>query len=390
MKIVSLFNSRRVWGGEDLVIETIAGLLRKKGDSLYSWIRSNAELGTGLAGKLRAFFSGIYSPAAERAMTRLIEREEPDIVHVHNLYPLFSPAVLSACRQRNVPVVLHCHSYLLTCPSTFHFRDKQLCDKCLGGREYWCLLNNCRGSVFESAGYALRNAVARKFELFSENVTLFIVLSEFTRCWLIDAGFRAEQVVVLPNMISVPETTVDPADGEYAAFSGRMSPEKGVSVLLTAATQVPNIPVQLAGDGPQSNLLLAQAPRNVIFGGWRGRTEITDFYRKARFVVVPSVWHEPFGMVAIEAMSHGLPVIASRRGGLPEIVDDGVTGLLFEPGDAVDLADKMAILWNDKELCRRMGFAGREKVIRKYSEDVYYMHLQTIYRQAIEICNNKN
>ena len=372
------------------MIETIDGLLKEKGNSVYSWTRSNAELGTGLAGKMRAFLGGMYSPAAGRAMARLLERETPDIVHAHNLYPLFTPAVLAACRQKNIPVVLHCHSYLLTCPTTFHFRGGQLCDRCLGGREYWCLLHNCRRSVFESAGYALRNALARKLELFTENVTLFIALSEFARHWLIDAGFRSEQVVVLPNMIPVPDATADPADGEYAAFSGRLSPEKGVSALLAAAAQLPHIPVKLAGNGPQSAHLSEQATLNVTFSGWRDRTEMAGFYRKARFAVVPSVWHEPFGMVAIEAMSHGLPVIASRRGGLPEIVDDGVTGLLFEPGNVGDLADKMALLWENKKLSRQMGLAAREKVCREYSTEVYYRRLLAIYRKAIAICDQRD
>jgi glycosyltransferase involved in cell wall biosynthesis len=131
-------------------------------------------------------------------------------------------------------------------------------------------------------------------------------------------------------------------------------------------------------------------PSNVRFNGWMNSSELPEFYKKARFIVVPSLWYEPFGLVTVEAMGHGLPVIASRRGGLPEIVEDGVTGLLFEPGNAEDLAEKIKYLWENPKICREMGQAGRKKVIREYGEEVYFNRLMKVYETAIRIIREKS
>jgi glycosyltransferase involved in cell wall biosynthesis len=385
VKIVVIYNKRKAWGGEDLVVDTITGLLERSGHSVVSWTLDNDRIERNLRGKVGAFFGGIYSIAAKREMERLIEREKPDIVHAHNLFPGFSPSVLLACRRMGIPVVLHCHSYLLTCPITFHFREGAICTRCLGGREYWCLFLNCRDNLFESAGYALRNAIFTRLNLFRDNVTLFITLSAFTRNWMLNAGFPDHQLTILPNMLPCPGSAVDPAKGEYVAFSGRLSPEKGLDTLFAAADLVPEIPFRIAGDGPLFPELSARLPGNVILLGWLDQQQLPGFYGKARFLVVPSQWYEPFGMVAIEAMSHGLPVIVAAIGGPAEIVEDGKTGLHFEPGNPRDLANKIKRLWEDRELCTRMGNASGKKVTREYGEDVYYERLMGIYRQAISL-----
>ncbi len=386
MRVIQIYNRRKVWGGEDLVVDTLNALINKRGDYLYSWIRNNSELGTSLIGKMRAFIWGIYSPSAYRGMVKLIQSEDPDVVHVHNIYPLFSPSVLIACRQAGVPVLVHCHSYYLTCPITFHFHDGEVCEQCYGGREYWCILKNCRRNIFESMGYALRSIVARKLRLFKDNVTLFITLTKFAKYQLIQAGFNKDKIVIVPNMVVIPDSGVDASCGNYIAYVGRLSPEKGVETLLSAAARFPDLPIRVAGDGTLMRQLVEKAPKNVEFVRWLDRGQLARFYRLARFLVIPSIWFEPFGLVVAEAMGHGLPVIGSRiRGALPELVEDGVTGFLFEPGNTEDLADKMKLLWENPELCKKMGQAGREKAIREYSEDVFYERLMAVYRKAIEI-----
>ena len=160
--------------------------------------------------------------------------------------------------------------------------------------------------------------------------------------------------------------------------------EKGVDVLLAAAARLPDVPFHLAGDGTLLADLKAGALANAHFVGSFGRAEIAGFYQNARFLVVPSKWFEGCPLVISEAMSHGLPVIASRIGGLGEYVQDGVTGLLFEPGNSADLAEKIRLLWTNPELCRRMGEAGQQKARQELNEDLYYKRLTAIYEQAIE------
>ncbi len=383
MRILQIYNTRRVWGGEDRMVETTIRVLEDYGDTVIPWIRSNEqEMGRGIAGKVKAFAGGIYSPSAAHDMDAVLDRAEPDIVHAHNIYPLFSPSVLRACRRRGVPVVVHLHSYFLTCPTTFHLHDGKVCDRCLGGREYSCVLHNCRGNVLESIGYAARSAVARKLRLFQDNVTRFIALSQFAKRWLVEQGYRDEQIAVVRNTVPIPEQLASPEGGEYVAFVGRLSVEKGIGTLFAAARRT-GLPVSVAADVNEAGNMLRGAPSNVTFVDHLHGDALDRFYRAARFVVVPSICRETFGLAAAEAMAHGIPVIASRLGALPELVDDGRTGLLFEPGNDEELATHMQRLWDDADLRRRMGEAARAKAIDEYGADIYYSRLTALYRDAI-------
>lgn len=367
-----------------MAVEATVNLLKSRGVQVSLLMRNSSDIARGLSGKLQAFVSGIYSLSAYSTMAQLIDREHPDIIHVHNVYPLLSPSVLVACRRHGVPVVMTCHTYRLTCPIGVHFRGGKICERCCDGREYWCVLKNCRRNIFESTGYALRSAVARKLRLFADNVTLFIAVSQFIKSRLIHDGFKDKQIAFLPNMVHIPGSRVDPVQGKYVAYVGRFSPEKGIDTLLAAAHWT-RLPVRLAGDYSEMLNLVKMAPQNAQFIGQLNRGQLVGFYRNARFLVVPSLCFETFGLTAAEAMSHGLPVIASRIGGLPEIVEDGVTGILFEPGNAKVLAHKMKLLWENPDLCRRTGQAGREKAIREYSEDVYYKRLMAVYEKALAL-----
>jgi glycosyltransferase involved in cell wall biosynthesis len=183
-------------------------------------------------------------------------------------------------------------------------------------------------------------------------------------------------------MIDVPESGVDPSVNQYVAYVGRITPEKGISTLLASA-EMTRLRVRIAGDPSPMPELVKKAPANVEFLGPLCREDVETLYRSARFLVLPSLWFETFGLVAAEAMSHGVPVIASNMGGLTEVVDDGATGFLFEPGNPEDLANKMRVLWSDPALCRRMGQTAREKVIREYNEDTHYRRLTVVYETAI-------
>lgn len=384
MKVIQLHERYRFRGGEDAMVDTAVDLLKRRGIDVRLVTRDSRKLETNLPARVKAFGSGIYSFSSAKAMKKLIARERPDIVHVHNLHPQFSPSVLVACHQLGVPVVMTCHQYRLVCPSGMHMRAGKICELCLNGKEYWCFLINCKSHLFQSMGYALRNAVHRKLHLFEHNITLFITASRFVKSRLTHAGFPKERMVVLPNMVKEVNSVIDSSKGKYVAFAGRFSPQKGIETLLEAAHHT-KLPLQLAGDYSPMNHLIENAPKGTKFMGSLSPLQMVRLYRNARFVVVPSECLEPFGLVAAEAMSHGLPVIASKIGGLEEIIEDKVTGLLFDPGNAIELANKMKLLWNNPKLCQRLGKAAREKVIQDYNEDVYFERLIEIYNNAIEI-----
>ncbi len=384
MRLLQIHNHYRFRGGEDSMFEQICAVLRENGHDVSTYEKRSQAI-IGLSGKLKAALSGIYSPASKQDIEHLIRRERPDLAHVHNLYPLISPSVLTACKERGIPTVMRCPNYRLVCPTGIHLRNGKPCDLCRGGREYRCAFVNCRGSRVESIAMASRSYLVRKLGLIQENVSLFVAPSECVRQRLVEAGISKERIHVVPNMVDLPAAPVDASSGEYVAFAGRLSPEKGIETLIAAARLLPHVPVRIAGEGILRESLARTAPPNVVFAGHLDKEALASLYAHARVCVVPSIWHEAFGLVAAEAMAIGLPVVASRMGALPEIVDESSTGYLFAADDPGDLAAALERLWAAPQQCSEMGLAGREKVRREYTRDVYYSRLMRVYEHVLSV-----
>ena len=385
MKVLQVYNETRSrLSGEQAVVEATMRILAQNGHEPRLMMKSSRVLENSIVKRMNAFWGGVYNIRSYYEMRRLLKKDRPTVVHIHGVYPMFSPSVLVACRREGVPVVMTVHNHNLTCPTWYHLYKGRACEVCEGGHEYRCVLKNCRNNILESTAYALRSSVARRFRLFHDNVSVLIALTPFAKGKLLQAGFREGQVVVVPNPASVKNIPANSTPGEYVAFAGRISPEKGVDTLLAAAAQLSGVPFKVAGDGPVLSEMKARAPRNVEFLGRLGSDKLPEFYEKSRLVVVPSVCLEQFPMVVLEAMARGLPVIASRIGGLPGIVEEGVTGSLFQPGNPVALIHEVRRLWEDPLLCSQMGRAGRQKVLREYTEDTYFQNLMAVYRKAIQ------
>lgn len=385
MKIYLIHNNYGIFSGEEAVVESLLQLLSANGHKVIPYCRSSIEIPKMKLGKIRAFFNGIYSFSSKNFIRREMKKHKPDIVHIHNLFPLISPSILGECRRADIPVVMTVHNYRLLCPNGLFMTDGKVCDKCSYGREYWCILCNCMNNKFVSIGYALRNYFARRFRLFKDNVTIYICLTEFQRNRLVAEGFPSERCTVIPNMLNTEIVNTNSVSNDYVGYIGRISPEKGVTTLLAAASKFSEIPFKVAGSYDLMPFLLKEAPSNFKFLGKLSGNEVKEFYRSSRFIVLCSIWFEGFPMVILEAMLMSKPVICSRIGGLPEIVEDCVTGLLFDPGNADDLAEKIYYLWEKPDLCRKMGQAGRKKVLREYSPERYYKRLMVVYEKAIEL-----
>ncbi len=383
MKVFQIYNEQRsAFGGEPAVVEATMRVLAENGHQARLIMKSSRCLERSVFRRACAFWGGIYNVRAYREMRRLLEEDRPDVVHVHSVYPMFSPSIMAACRRARVPVVMTIHSNILTCPTWYHVYKGRTCEECVGGREYRCILKNCRENIPESVAYALRSAVARRFRLFQENVDVFLAPTPFAKSKLVQAGFDGERIAVVPNPAAIGNLDCEPAAGEYVAFAGRISAEKGIGVLLAAAARLPEIPFQVAGDGPILTEMTRRATPNVKFVGRLPLDRLVEFYRSSRVVAVPSITYETFNVVAAEAMALGLPVVASRIGGLPYVVEDGQTGLLFEPGNAADMAAQLRRLWDNPELRRGMGAAGRRKAMLQYTPEAYYRNLMTAYEMA--------
>jgi len=382
-RVLHAYNLHRGGGGADNATHATIAVLREAGWTVDEFMRDSGSLGDGLGAKIGAFVDGLYARSAVKAFAHQLDTQRPALVHVHELYPLISPWVLPECSRRGIPVVMSVYDYRLTCPTHNHFHGGQVCLRCTDEGEWACVRQNCRTSLPESAAFALRNTVARQAGLFTRHVDCFITPTPFSANWLVQrAGVAAHQVRVLPCMIDIPEAPVpDPAQGRYLAFAGRFVLEKGAAVAVAAARQA-GVPLWLAGDRHQS-LDGLHSDDQVRYLVTQSREELATFYRGARAFVMPSIWFETFGIVVGEAMSHGIPVLASRIGALAETTVDNQTGLLFEPGNVDALAQLMRRLWDDPELTRRLGRGGREHILKHSSRQAHQTTLLAIYDEVL-------
>ncbi len=387
MKVAVVHNRYAADSGEETAVQNLLDLLAAKGHHTACFIRTSADIHAMPFGRVRAFFSGIFSLRSRSAFRQFLKETRPDVVHVHNVFPLISPSVLLECHSVSVPVVMSVHNYRLVCPNGLHMskRDLRLCDKCCGGHEYWCFLKNCEGSALKSLGYALRSYVARKARLYRANVSVYVCLTEFQRGRLVSEGYPPDRMAVIPNMVPPVDDVGDGGVGDYVGFAGRVSPEKGVDVFVAAAKKCPDIKFVVAGNYDRMPGILQSSPRNCTFLGHLCSGDLARFYASSRMIVVPSVWYEAFGLCAVEAQMHGKAVICSRRGALPDIVAEGAAGMLFDAGDADDLAEKVRHLWDHPDLCRAIGEAGRRRALYEYSPRTYYQRLMGVYEKAVAL-----
>jgi len=378
VRIIQLTNWHRFGGGSDNIARMTAQLLVERGHDVRILAHDSQEYSGSLRGKLSAFVHGVYSLPGVREVRDTIAEFRPDVVHVHEVYPHHSPWVLAVCKRAGVPVVMTCHDYRLTCPNATHLSQGQACTRCATHGAHWCAIKNCRGSRAESIAYSARGITANVFGLFRDSVSMFITPSEMVQRHMIEVGgFAADRFVVVPNVVDSVAEPANPAKGRYVAYAGRIAPEKGVDTLIEAA-RIAGLPLHIAGaTTSQSN-----SHSDVVWRGLLDDSALSEFYRGARFVVTPSRWNEAFGLVAAEAMMHGVPVIASRSGALPELVEDGVTGLLFDAGNVSALANCITTLWNDPARCTQMGLVARERMSALCSASSYCDRVLTVYERA--------
>ncbi len=387
LRVLTIFNEQRAFGGEEVAVRSTVELLRARGVDTQVLEASSRDLSDGLADKLRAAASGVYSVSSYRRAIEVVRSFDPDVVHAHNVYPLLSPSVLAACRREGYPVVFTAHSQILTCPTWYNVYDGEICERCFGGGEYACVVQNCRGNLLESIAYATRSATARKLGLFARNTHVIVVGSEFMRARLRRAGYEGHCIAVLPSFVDIPDVARTD-EGDRVLYVGRLSHEKGVHVLVEAARSLPDVPFHIVGTGPEAASLERQSPPNVEFAGFVDQVRLSEIYRRARVLVLPSVTYENNGpYVALEAMAHGVPVLGSRIGAVPETVTDGETGLLFEPGNAAELADRLRGLWDDPLGSIEMGRKARSAVSDHRTADRFFDSLMQIYATARQLAS---
>jgi glycosyltransferase involved in cell wall biosynthesis len=386
MKILSVHNSYQKPGGEDQVFAQEADLLRSYGHEVLLYQRSNDQL----AGKNPLVLLGntIWNQQSYRELRALMQRERPEIVHVHNTFPSISPAIYYAAKEEGIPVVQTLHNYRMLCPAATLFRDGHVCEDCLGKRVPWPgVMHGCyRGSRLATAAGAAMLATHNYKQTWSKSVSAYIALTDFARGKFIQGGFPPEKLFVKPNYLQT-----DPMPGEgkgnYALFVGRLTPEKGIGTLLEAWRDIGReLPLQIAGDGPLAPEVerASGAMENVTWLKWLPRAEILQRMKDASVLILPSTWYEGFPMIIAEAFAVGLPVIASKLGSMASIVDHQRTGLHFEAGDAIGLAEAVRWWAAHPAEAAMMRAQARSDYETKYTAEVNYAQMINIYESVLK------
>ncbi len=336
---------------------------------------------------LKAAGRVIYSFEAARKLRRLIRDTKPDLAHLQNIYHQLSPSVLKVLKEEGIPTVQTIHDYAYLSPSYGLFDHGAVCERVKPRKYYRAVLHKCvKNSAMASALDAFAYRVHATLGLDERLVGRLIAPSEFVKNKFAEWGKNVFRMEVLPHFIDADRYEPEYAPGAEIAYVGRLSEEKGIGVLLAAMEKIPEVRLKVIGAGPMEKQLKdfceLAGLKNVRFLGRLRHTEVMDEIARSRFVVVPSLFYEPFGYLPIEAACLGKTVVASRVGGLPEIVADNETGLLVPPGDAKTLASTIAALAADEPKIRAMGRGARAQAETRFRPDDYYKKLMEIYESV--------
>ena len=381
--------------GEDAVFRVEKELLENRGSGVRvaTYERHNDEIGKyPFFKKITLPFKTTWSHESYREIKHIIKKEKPDIVHFHNIFYLISPSAYYACKDAGIPAVQTLHNFRLFCVNGLLMRDGGVCEECTGRLPWRGVIHGCyRGSRLYSVPVALMESFHRFMGTWGDKVDAYIALTEFGKRKYIECGLPAEKIFVKPNFLSNPPEP-DYSNSEYGAFLGRLSAEKGLDTLIDAVKILQSItpdhfPVKIIGDGPLrrqlEDRLRAERIKNIELTGRKSFDECMELLKGARFMVMPSVWYECFPMTIREAFACGKPVIASRLGSMAELVEDGRTGFLFEPGSSEDLASKIKWMFENKDACIEMGKNARAEFEAKYTAEKNYEILMGIYEGVI-------
>jgi glycosyltransferase involved in cell wall biosynthesis len=382
-KVLLVHNSYRQPGGEDQVVSAEAELLRSRGHEVLLYHADNTNIHPGLV----VLGQTVWNQQSFRELRALIQREQPNIVHVHNTFPVISPSALYAAAEERVPVVHTLHNYRLLCPAATFYRDGHVCEECVHTQSLLPAVRHAcyRQSRLTTAAAVITLTAHRAAHSWQRHVAGYIALTEFARQKFIESGFDPTKLHVKPNFIGAdPGMGAD--TGGYALFVGRLTEEKGIATLLRAWKELGDgFQLEIIGEGPLSSEVEAArlTMPNVRWHGWIPKEQVLARMKQAAMLIMPSEWYEGFPVTLVEAFATGLPALVSRIGSLASLVETGKTGLQFTPGDASEVACNVRLLFSQPGLLNEMRLAAREEYEKKYTAAANYDTLCKVYASAL-------
>jgi glycosyltransferase involved in cell wall biosynthesis len=392
MRILLVHNRYRSGApsGENRVVDQEGEALAALGHEVMRFGRSSDEIGQWpVAKKALLPARTIWSRETHHELKAVLREQRPDVVHVHNTFPLLSAAVLYACRDARVPVVATIHNYRLACANGTFFRRGAVCHDCADGLPARAVLHGCyRGSAAATAPVALAMSLHR--QAWRSLVSAYIFISASQRDLLRGFDPAPDRVFVRYNLIprrSRPQV----ARTSTVVYAGRLDEAKGARLLMAgwdhyrSKSGEPGLNLVIAGGGPLGDEVAAWASTrpSVEMTGQVSSDQCAELISRARAVLLPSAWEETFGLVAVEAMAAGVPPIAAGHGSFTELITPGVDGVLFRPGDPAALALAIADAARDPEQYEVYGDQARKTYEQRFDPQRSVAELLEIYRFAI-------
>ena len=350
----------------------------------------------------------IYSTEAKRKIEELIRNERPDVAHIQNIHHHITPSIFKCLKDHNIPIIWTLHDYTVICPNTSFLADGEICEKCKKKKYFWPSIVKCKKKSFAASTMAALEASVHAMMKFYDYVDFFIAPSEFMRDKLQEYGIRPEKIVHLNNFTCFADIDIDienKSEEKYFMYLGRLADEKGIRTLIDASIKafadpessngiINNYKLKIIGDGPikrrEMSYVKSKGAGNIIqFLGHKSHDEAMQLLKGSEFLIIPSEWYENFPYAVLEAFSMRKPVIASRIGGITELVKNWKTGLLFEPGNSDMLSMKINFLLKHPEKSRDLGTNAKAFMAGDINPENHYLKLMEVYNRAISMKNSK-
>lgn len=324
-----------------------------------------------------------------KLMAKALDEFEPDIVHLNNFQRQLSASIIKPCLKRNIPIVFTAHDVQAICPAiTMMDNDKNTCELCIKGKYINCVKKSCnKGSKLKSIIGALEGYYYRFNKIYTDKISYIITPSEFYRTKFIEDGVNPNRIQAIHNSIEMNDYDVKTEDEGYALYFGRLSKEKGILNLINAFVKTKDGKLYIAGEGPEKENIQNIIKDNkledrVKLLGFLNKEQMTEYTRKCKFVVVPSIWYENCPYSILETLAIGKPVIGAKIGGIPELISHDENGFVYNTQS--ELTKYMNRLFEDEKLVKSFGKKSKELAKELYSRDVYYDKLEKIYNDVMK------
>ncbi len=380
MKILLVHNYYQLRGGEDKVFEMERNLLEEAGHTVETFTVNNEQINS-VFSRIFTFFNSIFSLPAYIKLKKYLKVSRPDVVHVHNYFPLLSPSVFYACSALKIPVVHTLHNYRAVCPTAMLMSKGEINELSIKGNSFWALRKRVyRDSFFGTLALVLMIDIHKLLGTWRKRVSGYIALTEFARDKFIEAGWPEDILFVKPNFVSKKKALHENLNGnkDYAVYVGRLSAEKGIEFLLSAWKNI-DYPLMIIGDGPLLQNVKSSNCNNIIYAGFKSESEVDELIGSSKFLVMASTWYEGLPLVLIEAMANGKASLVPNIGGMQSVVKDGKTGLHFVSKNEEDFVNKATLLFEDKALLEEFSSNAFKEYSSKYTSEISLQALERIY-----------